>query len=97
MGNLGPPELIIIALVIVLLFGASRLPATARALGRSMRIFKAETKGMREDSADDDEPASRPSQALPPAQPPAQTMPPQQQGPQVAPPLEQTQGRNDIR
>ncbi|HET8642773.1 MAG TPA: Sec-independent protein translocase subunit TatA [Pseudonocardiaceae bacterium] len=92
MGNLGPPELIIIALVIVLLFGASRLPATARALGRSMRIFKAETKGLREDS-DDEQPTQKPSQALPPAQ----SAQPPQQGPQVAPPLEQTQGRNDAR
>lgn len=92
MGNLGPPELIIIALVIVLLFGASRLPATARALGRSMRIFKAETKGLREDS-DDDQPTEKPSQALPPAQ----SAQPPQPGPQVAPPLEQTQGRNDAR
>lgn len=91
MGNLGPPELIIIALVIILLFGASRLPATARALGRSMRIFKAETKGMREDDAEDEPKKS--SQALPPAQ----ATPPQQQGPQVAPPLEQTQGHTDPR
>ena len=94
MGNLGPPELIIIALVIVLLFGASRLPATARALGRSMRIFKSETKGLREDDADDDEPAPRrtqASQALPPVQ---ETQPP---APQVAPPLEQTQHNKDVR
>ena len=90
MGNLGAPELIIIALVIVLLFGASRLPSTARAIGRSMRIFKAETKGLRDDS-DQDEPTQQ-SQALPPVQ--AQ---PPQTGPQVAPPLEQTQGRKDFR
>jgi sec-independent protein translocase protein TatA len=95
MGNLGPPELIIIALVLVLLFGASRLPATARAMGRSMRIFKAETKGLRDDSDDGDEqPAQKQqqSQALPPAQ--AQTPQPASH---VAPPVEQTQGRNDSR
>jgi sec-independent protein translocase protein TatA len=33
----------------VLLFGAKRLPDAARSLGRSMRILKAETKGLAED------------------------------------------------
>jgi sec-independent protein translocase protein TatA len=47
--QLGPAELIIILLIVLLLFGAKKLPDTARGLGRSMRIFKAETKGLRED------------------------------------------------
>ncbi len=50
MPNLGTTELIIIALLILVLFGAKRLPDSARSLGRSMRIFKAETKGLRDDS-----------------------------------------------
>ena len=37
------PELLIIGAIILLLFGAKRLPDAARGLGRSMRIFKAET------------------------------------------------------
>lgn len=45
-------ELILVLLVVLLLFGAKRLPDSARALGRSLRIFKAETKGLR---SDDDE------------------------------------------
>ena len=45
-------ELVLIVLVIMVLFGAKRLPEASRSLGRSMRIFKAETKGLR----DDDEP-----------------------------------------
>lgn len=49
--GLGPTELIIIALVIVLLFGASKLPELARGSGRALRIFKAETKGLRDDDA----------------------------------------------
>ncbi|WP_296214555.1 Sec-independent protein translocase subunit TatA [uncultured Corynebacterium sp.] len=49
MPNLGVPELIIIALVIFLLFGATRLPAAARSLGRSMRIFKSEMDEMKDD------------------------------------------------
>jgi sec-independent protein translocase protein TatA len=47
--NLGPWEILIIAVVIVLLFGARKMPAMARSLGQSMRILKAETKGMRQD------------------------------------------------
>jgi sec-independent protein translocase protein TatA len=46
-------EIILILLVVILLFGAKRLPDTARGLGRSLRIFKAETKGLREDDAKD--------------------------------------------
>lgn len=50
MFGLGAPELIIIAIVILALFGYKKLPDAARSVGRSMRIFKAETRGMREDS-----------------------------------------------
>ncbi|MBG0816758.1 Sec-independent protein translocase subunit TatA [Planomonospora sp. ID82291] len=49
MPNLGPTELIIIGLILVLLFGAKKLPEAARGLGRSLRIFKAETAKLRED------------------------------------------------
>ena len=51
MPNLGAPEIIIIALVILALFGYKKLPDAARAIGRSARIFKAETKGLRDDPA----------------------------------------------
>lgn len=52
MPNLRWQELLIIVLLVVLLFGAKKLPDAARGIGRSLRIFKAETKGL----ADDDEP-----------------------------------------
>lgn len=45
-----PMMLLIVLLVIVLLFGAPRLPGMARSLGQSMRIFKTEIKEMKEDS-----------------------------------------------
>lgn len=45
-GGLGTPELLIILAVIILLFGASKLPELARGSGRALRIFKAETKGL---------------------------------------------------
>ncbi len=46
MANLRGYELIIIVLLVVLLFGARRLPDAARSVGRSLRIFRAETKGL---------------------------------------------------
>ncbi|CUU58281.1 Sec-independent protein translocase TatA [Frankia sp. CcI49] len=63
MPNLGTTEIIIIALVVMVLFGSKKLPDAARSFGRSLRIFKAETKGLREDDA----PA--PATAAPAAQP----------------------------
>jgi sec-independent protein translocase protein TatA len=57
----GAQELIVILLIIVLLFGAKKLPETARGLGRSLRIFKAETKGL----TDDESPAEPTAQAAP--------------------------------
>ncbi len=52
--GLGPPELIIILAVLVLLFGAKKLPELARGSGRALRIFKAETKGLMDDDDDDE-------------------------------------------
>ena len=49
MGGLRPWHVIVVVVVLVLLFGAKRLPDAARSLGRSMRILKAETKGLAED------------------------------------------------
>ncbi|SFC47800.1 sec-independent protein translocase protein TatA [Nocardioides terrae] len=55
-GGLGTTELVLILLVVVLLFGATKLPELARGSGRALRIFKAETKGL----MDDDEAATTP-------------------------------------
>jgi sec-independent protein translocase protein TatA len=46
MPDLGTGEILIIAVVILILFGSAKLPQAARSLGRSMRIFKSETKGL---------------------------------------------------
>jgi sec-independent protein translocase protein TatA len=48
-GDLGTPELLIIFAVVILLFGANKLPELARGSGRALRIFKAETKGLDDD------------------------------------------------
>lgn len=46
-------ELIVIVLVIVLLFGARKLPELARGTGQALRIFKSETKGLTDDEPDE--------------------------------------------
>jgi sec-independent protein translocase protein TatA len=53
-GDLGTPELLIILVIVVLVFGASKLPELARGSGRALRIFKAETKGLTDDDAEND-------------------------------------------
>lgn len=52
MGNIGATEIILILLVLILLFGARKLPELARGSGRALRIFKAETKGLMDDETD---------------------------------------------
>ena len=47
--NLGPMEIGLIILAVLLLFGYKKLPDASRSLGRSLRIFKGEMKGMKED------------------------------------------------
>ena len=49
-GGLGTPELVIIVLVIFLLFGATRLPQLAKALGQSKKAFR---EGIQESEAED--------------------------------------------
>lgn len=43
------PDLLIILAIVVLVFGASKLPDLARGSGQALRIFKAEARGMKED------------------------------------------------
>ena len=63
MPNLGGWEFVILIGILVLLFGAKRLPDMARSIGQSARVFKGEMKGMRSD----DDPAGK--RAEPPAAP----------------------------
>lgn len=76
MPNLGWMEILIILAIVLLLFGANKLPDLARSMGRSARIFKSEVKELR----NDDE-----SQAAP--QQPAQNQEPRE----IAPPTSQQQ------
>ena len=70
MGDIGWVEILIIAVVILILFGSKKMPDAARSLGRSLRILKTEVKGLH----DDDQPSATPA---PPAELPAGTAPAQ--------------------
>jgi sec-independent protein translocase protein TatA len=67
--DVGWPEILIIAAVVLVLFGSKKMPDAARSLGRSMRILKSEVKGMHDDDAHDGSGTTAPSAALPPAAP----------------------------
>jgi sec-independent protein translocase protein TatA len=58
-GGLGTTELLIILAVLVLLFGATKLPELARGSGRALRIFKAETRELMDGDDDPDAPDAR--------------------------------------
>ena len=83
MSVLKPWHIIVLVVVLILLFGAKRLPDAARSLGRSLRIIKAETKGL----VDDDNIAEKaePQHSRTPLQGEVQ-QPYQQPGYQQAPP-----------
>jgi sec-independent protein translocase protein TatA len=49
-----PSHILILLLVVLVLFGAKRLPDSARSLGKSMRIFKSELKEMKQEDKKSD-------------------------------------------
>jgi sec-independent protein translocase protein TatA len=77
--DIGWPEITIIAIVVLVLFGSKKLPDAARSLGRSMRILKTEIKDLHDDDKDE---TPAPAAALPPAAAPVAPPTP------VAPPAE---------
>jgi sec-independent protein translocase protein TatA len=76
MGALKPWHIIVLVVVLILLFGAKRLPDTARSLGRSLRIIKAETRGLADDDVDAKAEAQTARQPLTPSIPDNQPSPP---------------------
>ena len=54
MPTIGGTEVLLILLVVLLLFGAKRLPDLSRSLGRSLRIIKSDTKALHDDTATSD-------------------------------------------
>lgn len=108
MGALKPWHIAVLVVVLILLFGAKRLPDAARSLGRSLRIIKAETKSLHDDDRDLAEKADaqagyqplppyggqQPQQGYAPQQPPQQQQYAQPQQP-VAPPVDPVQRVRD--
>lgn len=87
MPNLKGWEWLIIIALILILFGAKRLPDAARGLGRSLRIFKAETKGLVDDSGSTAAAAGT-AAASAPAVPPATPAAPVEAAPPAPAPAE---------
>ena len=56
MGNIGLPEIAIVLLIVLVIFGPKRLPQLGRSLGSGMREFKDAVTGNRKDDDDDDSP-----------------------------------------
>ncbi|MEU1318360.1 Sec-independent protein translocase subunit TatA [Streptomyces tibetensis] len=59
--GLEPWHLLIVAIVVIVLFGSKKLPDTARSLGRSMRILKSEAKALKEEGAAEPSPDAAPA------------------------------------
>jgi sec-independent protein translocase protein TatA len=68
------PHIIILIIVVLLLFGSTRLPGAAQALGRSMHIFKKSVKGLDDDKS---------GETVVPSAPPQLTAPPSDQSQQA--------------
>jgi sec-independent protein translocase protein TatA len=71
------PAFLVLILLVLLLFGAKRLPDLARGVGRSLRIFKSETEGLRSDGSTAEAAPTTPAVTAAPAAP---------ETPAVAPP-----------
>ena len=55
-----PWKILIVAVVLIVLFGSTKLPVAARSLGRSMRILKSEVSGLHDDDAEAEKASSTP-------------------------------------
>lgn len=64
-GNMGGWTFVIILVIVLLLFGAPRLPKLAKSLGESMRIFKGEMKTMKTESGGRSAPVTETRDATP--------------------------------
>src|SRR3954467_15305693 len=76
MPQLGAPELIIILVIIVLIFGVGKLPEVGQALGKGIREFRGAADGVEEEEAAKQQAASRPAAPAPaPVAPPVAPAP----------------------
>ena len=96
-GSDAPWHWLILGILVIALFGYKKLPDAARAMGRSLRIFKTEIKGMTEDDAAREalkteaptasQPAIDAAAHLADAPPPVTTEPAEQPDPAPLPPI----------
>ncbi|BBZ69969.1 Sec-independent protein translocase subunit TatA [Mycobacterium paraseoulense] len=91
MGSLSPWHWAILAVVVILLFGAKKLPDAARSLGKSMRIFKSELREMQ--SENKAEPSALDANSAPPAANPTPVQSQRVDAPATAP----EQGHSEAR
>ena len=54
LGNLGTPEIVIIAIVVLLLFGGKKIPELMKGIGKGIKNFKEGVKGIEDDIKLDD-------------------------------------------
>jgi sec-independent protein translocase protein TatA len=77
--NFGPWHWLVLALVVILVFGSKKLPDAARSLGKSLRIFKSEVRELQNDGkTETPAPPATPVQSErvePPANPPSDQSP----------------------
>lgn len=69
--GLEPWHLIVVAIVVIVLFGSKKLPDAARGLGKSMRILKSEARAMKEESSSSKQADSTTAAATPATPTPA--------------------------
>ncbi|MCS6902742.1 MAG: twin-arginine translocase TatA/TatE family subunit [Candidatus Bipolaricaulota bacterium] len=75
--NLGPMEILLIFLIVLLIFGGAKLPELARGLGRAIRTFKEESEGVKREieKAVESSPSNSAKPAAENPTPPAETTP----------------------
>ena len=64
-GNIGLPEILVVLVIALIIFGPKRLPELGRSVGRGIREFRASISG----NDDDEEPAPKPAQIEPAEKP----------------------------
>ena len=69
MPGIGIPELIIVLVILLVIFGPKRLPGLGRSLGSGMREFKDSISGRNKDEDDEDGPRALEPAAASPAEP----------------------------
>lgn len=95
-GTLSPWHLGLLLLIVLLVFGPSRLPELSRALGRSIKDFKKGLSDIKDDLENADQPKQPPQVSVPPIAPVAPSVPPViAAAPPVVPPAAQQPPRTD--